>query len=455
MRARKTLRVLAALAALIVAAWLLLPWRIWVQEKLVRELTEKGIGPVTLTLDSIGLRGVTLKDVSLGDPPLTLSDLTLAYSPRQLLDGTIEEVELRGLTLTARQDAQGWHIAGIDGLLRSKESSSTKSTIPVTREELAAIPLQQVRVSESMLRIETPSWNIEAPVTLTLQRAQTITLAINSTGLTLHKGADTLTTGPFTLKLTLDESAKQWRGEWSLDAIALTSESLVLPALKAKGELAVQADSIALKGTAEDASRAYGGSFNLDYSLADSTRSRLTIQRAQLPWGGGKLSLSNARVPLGEKKPITLTLNVQQVAIDTLMQGITGDQATATGVVSGSVPLTITTDGEFRIGKAALKADAPGVISLSPQAIPGDNTQVALVRELLKNLHYTLLSLELETAPDRSLAALLTVEGKNPDVEGGRPIKLKVHLSGDLLNLITQNVKLMTDPKNFIQQEAQ
>jgi len=103
------------------------------------------------------------------------------------------------------------------------------------------------------------------------------------------------------------------------------------------------------------------------------------------------------------------------------------------------VPLTIARDGAVQVGKTALNADAPGTIALAPEAIPGDNAQVALVRDVLKNLHYTLLAVGLDTAPDGSLQAALAVSGKNPDVENGRPIKLQVHLSGDLLNLIAQN----------------
>ena len=136
------------------------------------------------------------------------------------------------------------------------------------------------------------------------------------------------------------------------------------------------------------------------------------------------------------------------------MQTLTGSKATATGGVSGTVPLTIGRDGSFRIGNSALTADGPGVIALSPEAIPGDNPQVALVRDVLKNLHYTVLSLGLDSTPGGKLTAVLVVEGKNPDVEKGRTIKLQVHLSGDLLELLSQNLKLMTDPKTFLEQHS-
>jgi hypothetical protein len=194
--------------------------------------------------------------------------------------------------------------------------------------------------------------------------------------------------------------------------------------------------------------------FNADYSLSNATASQVTITKAQIPMSGGTLSVAKVSIPLASKKPIALSLHFEKIAVDTVMAALTGSQATGTGAVSGDVPLMITRDGAVRVGKSSLSADAPGTIALAPEAIPGDNPQVALVRDVLKNLHYTVLAVGLDMAPDGTLAATLAVEGKNPDVEKGRPIKLQVHLSGDLLNLITQNMKLMTDPKTFIEQNA-
>ena len=140
--------------------------------------------------------------------------------------------------------------------------------------------------------------------------------------------------------------------------------------------------------------------------------------------------------------------------IESLLKLLTNDTATATGVVSGTLPLTITAEGKITPGKGSLKSEEAGIINMPPDTIPGDNQQVTLVRDVLKNLHYSLLSLELDTEDDKTLSVTLAVEGNNPDVEKGRPVKLKVHLSGDLLNLISQNLKLMTDPTKFIEQES-
>ena len=87
-----------------------------------------------------------------------------------------------------------------------------------------------------------------------------------------------------------------------------------------------------------------------------------------------------------------------------------------------------------------------------PGAIPGDNQQIALVREILKDLHYSLLSVAVDSGKDHKLSVMLALEGNNLSVYNGRPVKLKVHLSGDVLNFIQQNLTAFTDPKQLLKQ---
>lgn len=448
---RKRHRILLVILAFI-AGLLLLPWHAWVQQKLITAIQAKGITPVALTLDSIGFRALTLTDVALGDPALKLAKVDIVYSPHDLLNGVIEDVELTGLTLAATRTDANWDIPGLSPLLQSGKPEKA-AAIPVTHAELNALPLRSLKVMESALHLDGGSWKLDAPIDLMLQKNAAAKATLESGRLQLTVGADAVTTGKLSAALTLDEAKKEWRGDWSLQAIMLASDAFPLPKLDAVGTVVVTSDTMTVEGTLNSADQSHHAAFDLHYSLSKPEASLLTITTARMPWGGGFVAANNVRVPLQAKKAIQLNLEANNLAIDTLLQALTGDKATGTGAVSGSIPITLTAEGQVRVGKGALKAEAPGVITLSPEAIPGDNPQVALVRDVLKNLHYQVLALELEMAPDNTLSATLAVEGRNPEVERGRPIKLKVHLSGDLLNLITQNVKLMTDPQKFIRQE--
>ncbi len=157
-------------------------------------------------------------------------------------------------------------------------------------------------------------------------------------------------------------------------------------------------------------------------------------------------------MPLGGDAPIRLPLQVKQVALQPLMETLAAGKATATGNVSGALPIRLTRSGDLFIEKSTLAADAPGLLTLSPEVIPGDNPALSIARNVLSNLHYTTLALALEMQDAHALGAELKVEGSNPAVENGRPIKLTVHLSGDVLNLLRQNITLLNDPARFIQQ---
>jgi hypothetical protein len=234
--------------------------------------------------------------------------------------------------------------------------------------------------------------------------------------------------------------------------VALADKALGLPKLAGSGSLALAREKITAEGHFANSAKTHTADFTATYLPQQKNGSLLTITQAHMPWGGGMVGAKNARIPLAGAQAVNLTLNVEKVDVQALLQALTSAGTTATGAVSGTVPITLAADGALSIGKGDLRAIAPGIITLAPETIPGDNAQVAIVREALKNLHYSLLSLTLSTDANHMLAAELMVDGSNPEFERGRPIKLKVHLSGDLLNLISQNVKLMTDPQNFIQQ---
>lgn len=453
MRVRKSLKIILALLALLLLAAMLLPWKDFAQVKLIEAIEKKGIRPVELKIDSLTLKGIALKEVALGEPPLRLAQVTVGYQWRALLNGNIEDVELKGVAFTALRTEKGWKISGLGELLAQPAGEkATPAHIPTSNADLAIFPLRKLRIEEGEVNVQASGWQATLPATIEILKGEKNSIHLESAGLQAKKGAISLTSGKAVVDLTLDTEKNEWNGNWSIDQLAYNDETMSLPPQQAKGTLRLTGDEIQLNGSSGDSSRAYRSAFRVKYPLNKPESAAATIESASMPWGQGTIAVRRANIPLSGNKSITLNLEVQKVAIDVLMQTLTGNKASGTGVVSGSFPLTITSAGQLRIGKGTLKAEQPGTISLSPEAIPGDNAQVALVRDVLKNLHYTLLSLELGMEGDNMLSATLAVDGRNPDVEQGRPIKLKVHLSGDLLNLILQNVKLMTDPKNFIRQ---
>lgn len=456
MRLRRIFQGFMLLLVLAVAAIMLLPWKPLVEQQLVRMLAKQGIAPAQVTVDHIGWRGLVLKDVSLGEPPLKLAQITLGYQPRALLRGQVEAVEMGGLSIHAVERDGAWKVEGLEGLPHSDKPQKT-SSIPVTLDDLKKLPLREIRLQESEVTVDGADIFAAIPLSLRLQKNienAAARITATSDAAQIKMGKNSLAIGHSSIEATLDAAAQQWQGTWAMDDMVLTSESLSLPPLQASGTLKLLRDSVEVAGSIRSRDKFYAAEFTLAYALNNPAASALVITRTSMPFNGGTLATRNVRVPLGGKKQaLRFTLSLRNIAVDTLMQALTDNRATASGMVSGDVPVTITAAGKLLVGKGSLKAQEPGTIALAPEVIPGDNPQVALVREVMKNLQYKLLALDFSMGADNKLAARLAVEGQNPDVEQGRPVKLTINLSGDLLDLITQNVTLMTAPKTFIEQK--
>ncbi len=134
------------------------------------------------------------------------------------------------------------------------------------------------------------------------------------------------------------------------------------------------------------------------------------------------------------------------------MQSLTGGRVTATGKVTGDLPLMIGRDGNIKVLPGTLKSEGPGMISMSADTIPGDNEQVGIVRQILQDLQYSGLSVALKNDESGRTTILLSFEGNNPSVYEGRPVKLNVNLTGDVLEFIQQNILLLGNPEQFLEQ---
>ncbi|MDX1975703.1 MAG: YdbH domain-containing protein [Rickettsiales bacterium] len=230
-------------------------------------------------------------------------------------------------------------------------------------------------------------------------------------------------------------------GSWHMKDISVSDAPL--PLLAGEGKFSLQ-DSFAASGTLISADKSYYARFNSDDEL-------LVISEAAMPYKGGVISTKNARVPLKENKPTAAVLQVKNMPLDALMKLITQDRATATGEVSGMVPLTIGRDGSISIGTGLLKTASGGVISVQPEVLPSDNQQVGLVRDVLKNFSYTQLSMDVKSLPHDKLSILLQLSGNNPQVYNGREIKLNVHLTGNLIELVQQSILPLNDPNRYLE----
>lgn len=184
----------------------------------------------------------------------------------------------------------------------------------------------------------------------------------------------------------------------------------------------------------------------------DFSNITINIGSAALSWKGGELTAREVRINPTANPAAKFNVHIQHVSVDELLQALTGNRVSATGTVSGVLPVIVGADGSLSFGKGSLKTDAPGSLSMPPESVPGDNQQVDLVRQILKEFHYNGLSIAISKQQGNRVSVMISLQGNNPGMYDGRLVNLNVNLTGDVLDYIKQNVLLLTDPQSFLNQ---
>lgn len=444
----------AVIIMLVAAAMIFLPWKIIAQQKIVELLAQNGFEGSTLDITHIGLKSAQLENLRLSKDASPLFDkMTINFSPRDLLAGRVQHLAFSGLNLELQQNAGDWLLNG--ATLRSVNGNSKPAPIiiPVTKEEIYTIGLDAAELQNSALHVTTDAFKLEAPLVIMFQKFPETTIDLVSKNMQLKASGITVNAGEFHMKAELNPTENRWNGAWQIDNVETKGQDALMPTLTGAGNIEASANTIKIDGRLDSADKTTRSSFVLTYPLGAPEKAQLQLNSAAIPWNKGVLSVKGTVIPLNGKEDIHVTLNVEHVPVNALMMMLTGKETVATGDVSGNIPVTIAPDGKISVGQGKLATEKPGMISLSPETIPGDTEQIVFVREVMKNLHYQVLSIGMDGDKDNKLSVLLAVEGNNPDVAEGRPVKLNVQLTGELLNLFQQSLISLIDPNTFLKQE--
>ncbi len=434
-----------------VAAYFLVPWNKVLAGRITAFLNEKGLQNITFEINSVGLHEATLGNIKVGqENPLLLQSVTVQYDPRELVEGNLRELTLTGLDIAVTQTEKGWVVAGLEDLKGSTDGNKPSLAFS---DLVDLLPFASIEVKDSFLRITGESIQTALPFHMRLTKTpETILeMTINATNLTA--AASDVSLGVVTLKAGPDE-ARNWKGVWGLESLDF-GESMPVPVLAGGGDLSYAGDIVTLSGTLGSADKTHTASFKSVIDLKAGEGGSVTVTALRFPFKEGVISSKNIVIPFNRKKNITVPLDVNKVSLDALMQTLTGQRVTATGTVSGRIPVILRPNGSYTLGKGTLKADSKGLIQMPGNVIPGDNEQVQLVREILENLHYSVFSAGVETGGGKGLVVKLSLEGNNPDIYNGRVVKLNVNLTGDVLDFIQQNAMLITNPEKLLKQEPQ
>jgi hypothetical protein len=446
-------RVVLIFALLIIlctgAAALFVPWNSLLEQRLIAFLNSKGVQDVAFTVSAVGLHSAKLDNITIGkENPLLLQSITVQYTPRELIDGTLQDLTINGLDINIIQTDDKWIVTGLEGFQRAEPKPDTPQ---LTLSDIVdKLPFSTVRVEDSYIRVKGTSIQTALPFTLLLTKGTEPAIDMTINASTVDAGKSSLSLGIITARM-LPNDQRNWNGTWALQSLD-PGDSLPFPVASGNGTIAYVGNAITVDGNLSSADKIYTASFKGLYDIAATDKRSLTVTSATFPFKEGVVSSKNILIPLGERKDITINLTIQKVSIDALLQTLTGQRVSATGTVSGSVPVIIKPDGTYNLGQGTLTADSEGTIQMSADAIPGDNEQITLVRDILENLNYSLLSAAVDTTGGQGIIVRLSLEGSNPDVYDGRAVKLNLNLTGDVLDFIQQNAMLITNPEKLLRQ---
>lgn len=173
---------------------------------------------------------------------------------------------------------------------------------------------------------------------------------------------------------------------------------------------------------------------------ASPLQGSLDIQRARARFLEGTL-----RIPPGtydfKNGALEIPVELQSVSLGRLMEVYPAEGLSGSGQLRGRIPVRISGSGDVQVAGGHVSAVEPGGRLQFPanklQSMLGSNQAMDLVVKALQNFHYSVLNTTIDYDEQGTLTLDLRLEGRNPNLQGGRPVVLNVNLQEDIPALLT------------------
>ncbi len=165
----------------------------------------------------------------------------------------------------------------------------------------------------------------------------------------------------------------------------------------------------------------------------------LTLIEGRAGLFGGEVWIRPGEWPLAQL-PLQMEVELNDVQLERLLQAYPAEGVSANGGLEGRLPLQVDSNGVL-ISGGSIRAQAPGGTLRLParqlQGMMGNSVAVTPVVQALQNFNYTALASTIDYDLNGKLNMGLRVQGRNPEVQEGRPIVLNIQLEEDIPALLT------------------
>lgn len=152
---------------------------------------------------------------------------------------------------------------------------------------------------------------------------------------------------------------------------------------------------------------------------------------------GGHVSASDFSYVKGMNN--LLSLQVEGLHIDKLVELAAYDALKASGIISGHLPISFAPEG-ISMDSGALAAELPGgIIQYTPKpgvSLDRVNPTVTLVSDALRNYHYQTMLATANYSNNGDLTLSMKMKGVSPDLNNGQKINLNLNVSDNIPTLL-------------------
>lgn len=172
------------------------------------------------------------------------------------------------------------------------------------------------------------------------------------------------------------------------------------------------------------------------------------LRNASGGFAGGRIFASD--VKLAFKEPTTMTIQAEGVDAAAITSMLKVRGLDAEGSLSGVLPVTWTPDLGLSIVDARLSADGPGTVRYKAgekdQALRQSGEQVGLMLDALSDFRFKTLEMGIAGSPGAGFHVELALEGANPNLYDGYPVRFNLDLAGQLDDIIKTGYRTYTLP---------
>ena len=182
----------------------------------------------------------------------------------------------------------------------------------------------------------------------------------------------------------------------------------------------------------------------------------LMLNSGQLGMLGGQVAVQPARLELGQPRT-DLVLELQGVELARLFEVYPAEGLSGRGTLDGRLPVTLL-EGKLLVEDGQFQAREPGGYlqyrSDKLQDLAQANPGMRQVADALDDFHYTLLASDVAYDEQGILVLGMQLQGRNPNLQGGRPIHLNLRLEEDIPALMA-SLQLSGQVSEIIQKRVQ